>query len=92
MLLYLEGCGRIFWTSITILYQVSAILFYLNLPTNGILVLLGRLRGLEKREVKQKLDEWLEKFQIQEWKKKRIEQLSKGMAQKVQFICTIVDG
>lgn len=53
-------------------------------------ILLGRLRGLEKREVKTKLDEWLEKFEIQEWKKKRIEQLSKGMAQKVQFICTVL--
>lgn len=40
--------------------------------------------------MKQKLDEWLEKFEIQEWKKNRIEQLSKGMAQKVQFICTVL--
>ncbi len=53
-------------------------------------ILLGRLRGMDKREVKTKLDEWLEKFEIQEWKKKRIEQLSKGMAQKVQFICTVL--
>jgi ABC-2 type transport system ATP-binding protein len=53
-------------------------------------ILLGRLRGLEKREVKSKLEIWLEKFEIQDWKSKRIEQLSKGMAQKVQFICTVL--
>jgi ABC-2 type transport system ATP-binding protein len=53
-------------------------------------MLLGRLRGLEKREVKSKLEIWLEKFEIQDWKSKRIEQLSKGMAQKVQFICTVL--
>jgi ABC-2 type transport system ATP-binding protein len=63
---------------------------YRSMTVEDHAVLLGRLRGLEKREVKQKLDEWLEKFEIQEWKKKRIEQLSKGMAQKVQFICTVL--
>jgi ABC-2 type transport system ATP-binding protein len=63
---------------------------YRSMTVEDHAILLGRLRGLEKREVKTKLDEWLEKFEIQEWKKKRIEQLSKGMAQKVQFICTVL--
>ena len=51
---------------------------------------LGQLRGLTKADVKQKLDYWLEKFKIENWRDKRIEELSKGMAQKVQFICTIL--
>src|SRR5690606_22122648 len=51
---------------------------------------LGRLRGLSKEDVKIKLNYWLEKFEILDWKKKRIEELSKGMAQKVQFICTVL--
>lgn len=51
---------------------------------------LGQLRGLEKRDVQKKLEYWLEKFDIIEWRKKRIEELSKGMAQKVQFICTVL--
>lgn len=53
-------------------------------------VFLGRIRGLSKRDVKNNLNYWLEKFEIQDWKKKRIEELSKGMAQKVQFICTVL--
>lgn len=53
-------------------------------------VFLGRLRGLTKRDAEQKLNFWLDKFGISDWKKKRIEELSKGMAQKVQFICTVL--
>ena len=51
---------------------------------------LGQLRGLSKSDVQVKLNYWLEKFQISDWRKKRIEELSKGMAQKVQFICTVL--
>lgn len=51
---------------------------------------LGQLRGLSKDDVKRKLNLWLDKFEIQSWRKKRIEELSKGMAQKIQFICTVL--
>jgi ABC-2 type transport system ATP-binding protein len=51
---------------------------------------LGQLRGLSKKDVKTQLEYWLEKFNIADWRKKRIEELSKGMAQKVQFICTVL--
>ena len=51
---------------------------------------LGQLRGLSKRDVKTQLEYWLEKFEITDWRKKRIEELSKGMAQKAQFICTVL--
>jgi len=53
-------------------------------------VFLGRLRGMSKQDILQNLNYWLDRFQIQEWRKKRIEELSKGMAQKVQFICTVL--
>jgi ABC-2 type transport system ATP-binding protein len=53
-------------------------------------VFFGRLRGLNKLDVQTKLNYWLDKFKIQDWRKKRIEELSKGMAQKVQFICTVL--
>lgn len=53
-------------------------------------VFLGRLRGMNKQDILQNLNYWLDRFQIQEWRKKRIEELSKGMAQKVQFICTVL--
>lgn len=51
---------------------------------------LGQLRGLTKKDVKTQLDFWLDKFSINDWRKKRIEELSKGMAQKVQFVCTVL--
>ena len=40
--------------------------------------------------MKKQEEYWLEKFEISDWRKKRIEELSKGMAQKVQFICTVL--
>lgn len=51
---------------------------------------LGQLRGLAKKDVKNQLEFWLEKFKIADWRNKRIEELSKGMAQKVQFVCTVL--
>lgn len=50
----------------------------------------GQLKDLKKSEVKEELDYWLTKFEINSWKNKRVEELSKGMAQKVQFICTVL--
>ena len=63
---------------------------YRNMTVEDHAIFLGRLRGLSKADVKQKIDYWFEKFQINDWRKKRIEELSKGMAQKVQFICTVL--
>lgn len=51
---------------------------------------LGRLRRMSKSDVNTNLNYWLEKFEIASWKNKRIEELSKGMAQKVQFICAVL--
>jgi ABC-2 type transport system ATP-binding protein len=51
---------------------------------------LGRLRGMSNSDIKIQLNYWLEKFKIIDWANKRIEELSKGMAQKVQFICAVL--
>ncbi|MFN8166536.1 MAG: ATP-binding cassette domain-containing protein [Bacteroidia bacterium] len=51
---------------------------------------LARLKGLSKADAIKKLKYWFEKFEIQAWWKKKVEELSKGMAQKVQFITTIL--
>ncbi|MES2589538.1 MAG: ATP-binding cassette domain-containing protein [Bacteroidota bacterium] len=51
---------------------------------------LGRLRGMSNGDIKIQLNYWLEKFKITDWSNKRIEELSKGMAQKVQFICAVL--
>jgi len=51
---------------------------------------LGKLRGLQKKDIQNKMEFWFDTFKMNDWRKKRIEQLSKGMAQKVQFICTVL--
>lgn len=51
---------------------------------------LAKLRGLDKRLANEQLSYWLEKFSIENWRTRRIEELSKGMAQKVQFICAVI--
>ena len=63
---------------------------YKSMTVENHALFLGQLRGLSKSDVKLKLNYWLEKFNIQDWRNKRIEELSKGMAQKVQFICTVL--
>jgi ABC-2 type transport system ATP-binding protein len=54
------------------------------------LLFLARLNGLSKQTAKKELDEWLERFQITANRKKKIEELSKGNQQKVQFLATIL--
>lgn len=54
------------------------------------LIYFARLKGLESTEAKHKVKKWLEKLEIGGWREKKIEDLSKGMAQKVQFISTII--
>lgn len=51
---------------------------------------LAQLKGLSKTEAKKRLKYWFEKFDISAWWDKKIEELSKGMAQKVQFIVTVM--
>jgi len=51
---------------------------------------LARLKGLSKRDALKKLKYWFDKFEIQAWWDKKVEELSKGMQQKVQFIITIL--
>jgi ABC-2 type transport system ATP-binding protein len=51
---------------------------------------LARLKGLSKQDALARLKYWFEKFEIQAWWNKKVEELSKGMQQKVQFIVTIL--
>ncbi|MCC8173722.1 MAG: ATP-binding cassette domain-containing protein, partial [Odoribacter sp.] len=53
-------------------------------------VYLARLKGMSKSEATKKLREWFRKFEIEGWWDKKVEELSKGMAQKVQFITTVL--
>ncbi|WP_462318728.1 ABC transporter ATP-binding protein [Marinilabilia sp.] len=53
-------------------------------------IYLARLKGMSRSDALRKLKYWFEKFEIQPWWDKKVEELSKGMAQKVQFIVTIL--
>ncbi|MCQ2142225.1 MAG: ATP-binding cassette domain-containing protein [Bacteroidales bacterium] len=51
---------------------------------------LAQLKGMSSRDAQRELKVWFERFGIQDWWKKKVEELSKGMAQKLQFITTVV--
>jgi len=51
---------------------------------------LGQLKGLSRRDAMKELKTWFEKFEITAWWDKKVMELSKGMQQKVQFICTVL--
>ena len=53
-------------------------------------VFFARLKGLSRRDAVARLKKWFVKFSIEGWWDKKIEELSKGMAQKVQFIVTVL--
>ena len=53
-------------------------------------IYLARLKGLSAIEAKKRLTEWFEKFDIMPWWNRKLEELSKGMQQKIQFIITIL--
>lgn len=51
---------------------------------------LAQLKGLSHHDARQRLKKWFEKFEIQAWWDKKVEELSKGMQQKIQFVVTVV--
>lgn len=51
---------------------------------------LAQLKGLSKRDAKTQLDYWFDRLEIQGWWDKKIQELSKGMAQKIQFVVTVL--
>lgn len=53
-------------------------------------IYLARLKGIPRAEAVERLKTWFEKFDIMPWWDKKVEELSKGMQQKVQFVCTVI--
>ena len=82
-----NGAGKT--TLIRIINQITA-------PDEGEVLIKGRLlylaqlKGLSKNDAKEGMKYWLNKFDIKGWEKKKIEELSKGMQQKIQFITTVM--
>ena len=63
---------------------------YKKMKVSEQVVYLARLRGLTKQEATRRLKEWFVRFGIDSWWDRRVEELSKGMQQKIQFIATVV--
>lgn len=63
---------------------------YKKMKVGEHIIFLARLRGLSAEEAKNKTNYWLKKFDILSWENKKVEELSKGMQQKIQFIATVI--
>lgn len=63
---------------------------YKKMKVGEQMVYLAQLKGLSKQEAKKRLNYWFEKLDITNWWNKKVEDLSKGMQQKVQFVATVL--
>jgi len=63
---------------------------YKKMKVGDQLMYLAQLKNMSKSAAKERLDYWLKRFEIEDWWNKKIEELSKGMQQKIQFISTII--
>jgi len=63
---------------------------YKKLKVGEQLIYLARLKGLSRKTATEKSKAWVKKFEVTDWWNKKVEDLSKGMAQKVQFISTVM--
>ena len=63
---------------------------YKSMKVGEQVLYLAQLKGLTKQEAKKRLKYWFEKLEIGDWWNKKIQELSKGQAQKIQFIVTVL--
>lgn len=90
--------GRITWEGRPIDYSTSHLIGYLpeerglypKLKVKDQIVYLARLRGMQKQEALKELNIWLERFKVPEYANKKVEELSKGNQQKIQFIASVI--
>lgn len=90
--------GRITWNQREINDAASAFIGYLpeerglypKLKVKDQLIYLARLRGMDKQEAAKELSKWLDRFHIPAYENKRVEELSKGNQQKIQFIAAVL--
>ena len=63
---------------------------YKKMKVGEHIVYLAQLKGVSRNEAKRRMKKWITRFEIDRWEKYRIEELSKGMQQKIQFITTVI--
>ncbi|MCA0993024.1 ABC transporter ATP-binding protein [Guptibacillus hwajinpoensis] len=90
--------GTISWKGERISYDSSHLIGYLpeerglypKMKVKEQLIYLGKLRGMKKSEVEKEITSWLERFKVPEYLDKKVEELSKGNQQKIQFIASVI--
>ncbi|ART75666.1 sodium ABC transporter ATP-binding protein [Sutcliffiella horikoshii] len=90
--------GKVSWAGKPITYKESHLVGYLpeerglypKLTVKDQMIYLGRLRGMEKAEILKQLDYWLKRFKVPQYLNKKVEELSKGNQQKIQFIASTI--
>ena len=90
--------GKITWNDKPIDYSVSSMIGYLpeerglypKLKVSDQIVYLAKLRNMKKADTLKELDYWLNRFKVPAYKDKKVEELSKGNQQKIQFIASII--
>ena len=63
---------------------------YKKMQVGEQLLYFAELKGLSKAESRKKVKYWVDKFEIKDWLNKKVEELSKGMQQKIQFIASVI--
>jgi len=63
---------------------------YARMKVIDVIVFLGALRGLSESEAEKRGREWLDRFELKDWAEQKVQDLSKGMQQKVQFIAAVL--
>jgi len=63
---------------------------YPKMKVGELLLFLAEIKGLKSSEARKEIDFWLERFDLSDWKSKKVEELSRGMQQKLQFIVTVI--
>lgn len=63
---------------------------YPRMQVRAVIVFLATLRGMPEAEADRRAREWLDRFELSDWSEKQVHDLSKGMQQKVQFICAVL--
>ena len=63
---------------------------YKKMKVIDTLTFFAEIKSMPRKDSLKPADEWLERFELAEWRDKKVEELSKGMQQKLQFICTIL--
>lgn len=93
-----QSAGTITWKGAPITYETSNIVGYLpeerglypKLKVRDQLVYLGKLRGMNKNDILKEMDYWLKRFNVPDYANKKVEELSKGNQQKIQFIASVI--